>query len=153
MASKTQQPAIDGWFTTPTDGSDPKLIGVKCPQCGTYVFPPRAGDCPNPACDSETLEPTELSSQGTVWSYAENHYAPPPPYVAADPFEPVALAAVQMEAEGLIVLGQVADGVKVADLKVGMPMKLDLGVLYSDDDHDYLVYMWAPASDPKAGAK
>ena len=109
------------------------------------MFPPRTGDCPNPACDSETLEATELSSVGTVWSYAENHYAPPPPYVAADPFEPVALAAVQMELEGLIVLGQVADGVSAADLKVGMPMKLDLGVLYSDDDHDYLVYTWAPA--------
>lgn len=142
--TRAKTPAIDGWFTTPTDGSDPKLIGVRCTSCGTYVFPPRAGACPNPACDSDDLAPVELSSRGRVWSYAENHYPPPAPYVPADPFEPYALAAVELEAEGLIVLGQVAEGVPTSDLHVGMPMKLDLGVLYSDDDNDYLVYTWAP---------
>ncbi|WP_264035453.1 zinc ribbon domain-containing protein [Mycolicibacterium aurum] len=39
--SASSQPAVDGWFAT--DGSgDPYLIGGKCPQCGTYVFPPRS---------------------------------------------------------------------------------------------------------------
>ena len=69
-------PAIDGWFTT---DAEPHLIGARCPECGTYVFPPREGTCPNPACTSETLDPTPLSRRGRVWSYTENHYAPPPP--------------------------------------------------------------------------
>mgnify|MGYP001157630333 CR=1 FL=1 len=137
--------AIDGWFTTPSDGSDPALIGRRCDACGTYVFPPRHGTCPNPGCEGESLVPVELSNTGTIWSYTVNHYAPPPPYVAADPFEPYPLAAVQLEREGLIVLGQVAEGVDAATLRVGMPMKLDIGVLYRDADGDHLIYTWAPA--------
>lgn len=144
-ASPTQVAAIDGWFTMPADGSDPKLIGARCGECGTYVFPPRRSGCPNPACSSDTLDEVELSSVGKVWSFAENHYPPPSPFVAPDPFEPYALAAVELEAEGIIVLGQVAKGVAAADLRVGMPMKLDLAVLYHDDGGDHLVWAWAPA--------
>ena len=60
-----------------------------------------------------------------MWSYTENHYPPPPPYVAADPFEPYALAAVELADEGIVVLGQVAKGVRAADLRVGMEMQLE----------------------------
>ena len=73
--------------------------------------------------------PTPLSRRGRVWSYTENHYAPPPPYVAADPFEPYALAAVELDDEGIVVLGQVAKGVRAADLRVGMEMQLELDML------------------------
>ncbi|MEX7473355.1 zinc ribbon domain-containing protein, partial [Mycobacterium adipatum] len=34
------EPAFDGWFATDDDG-DTHLIGGKCTQCATYVFPPR----------------------------------------------------------------------------------------------------------------
>lgn len=136
-------PAVDGWFTT---DDEPHLIGARCPSCGTYVFPPRATDCPNPGCESATLEPTPLSRRGKVWSYTENRYAPPPPYVATDPYEPYALAAVELEAEGLIVLGQVARGVLAADLRVGMEMVLELGRLNpGNGEPGGLIYVWAPA--------
>ena len=134
---------IDGWFTMDADA--PTLIGSKCPLCGTYVFPPRDGDCPSPTCGSTTLESTSLSRRGRIWSYTENRYAPPPPYVASDPFEPYALAAVELEAEGLVVLGRVATGVLAADLKVGMQMQLELDVSHRDAEHEYIVYVWAPA--------
>ena len=136
-------PVVEGWFTT---GDEPHLIGAKCPVCSTVVFPPREGACPNPACDSDELTPTPLSRRGTVWSYTENHYPPPPPYVAADPFEPYALAAVELTDEGIVVLGQVAKGVRAADLRVGMEMQVAIEVLSHDDDHDSLVYVWEPAS-------
>jgi uncharacterized OB-fold protein len=145
----TRVPAVAGWFTT--DPDEPRLIGGKCPQCSTIVFPPRAGACPNPDCDSDTLDPTELSRRGTIWSYTENHYAPPPPYVAAEPFEPYALAAVELTEEGIVVLGQVAKGVGADELHVGMEMQLEIDALYRDDDHEYLVYVWAPAG-PRASA-
>ena len=94
---------------------------------------------------------TPLSRRGTVWSYTENHYAPPPPYVAADPFEPYALAAVELTDEGIVVLGQVAKGVRAADLRVGMEMQARAStVLYADDDHESLVYVWAPAAPESA---
>jgi uncharacterized protein len=86
-----------------------------------------------------------LSTTGTLWSFAENHYAPPPPYPAADPFEPYALAAVELATEGMVILGKAAPGVRAADLTVGMDMELGLDVLYTDDDGvDRLVWVWAP---------
>ena len=152
-------PAVQGWFTTPADGDteQPHLIGAKCVECATYVFPPRATGCPNPHCASDVLEPTPLSRRGKVWSYTENQYAPPKPFRAPDPFEPYALAAVELDAEGLVMLGQVAKGVLAADLKVGMDMQVEIGTLYSDTDDDgnvvdHLVYMWAPATPAKAEA-
>ena len=141
---KSQQPAIDGWFAT--DSTNPAgvhLIGSKCPECGTYVFPPRENNCPNPACESGRLEAVALSRRGTLWSYAENRYPPPPPYPAPDPFEPFAVAAVQLADEGLIVLGKVVAGTLAEDLKVGMEMELAIEPLYRDDDGvERTVYVW-----------
>ena len=137
-------PAVEGWFTT----SEPyTLIGAKCTACGTVVFPPRSGSCPSPDCDGTELEPTPLSRKGKVWSYTENHYAPPPPYVAAEPFEPYALAAVELEAEGIVILGQVAKGVMAADLSIGQEVEVDLQVLYRDADGvDHWIWTWAPSA-------
>jgi uncharacterized protein len=136
------KPAIDGWFATDESGL-PHLIGSRCPLCGTYVFPPRSLDCPNPACESARLEAVALSRRGTLWSYAENRYAPPPPYPAPDPFEPFAIAAVQLADEGLIVLGKVVTGTLAEDLKVGMEMELATEPLYRDDDGvERTVYVW-----------
>jgi uncharacterized OB-fold protein len=132
---------VDGWFTV---GDEPHLMGAKCPECATIVFPPRDGACPNPACDSDELGRVALSRRGRVWSYTENHYPPPQPYVAAEPFEPYALAAVELADEGIVVLGQVARGVSAADLRVGMEMQVAVNVLSRDDDHDSLVYVWEP---------
>ena len=43
-------------------------------------------------------------------------------------------------------LGQVAKGVQASDLKVGMEMQLEIDTLHRDDEHEYLVYVWAPAA-------
>src|SRR3954453_5933301 len=90
------QPAIEGWFTT---DDQPHLLGSRCTTCGTVFFPRlvaegAAGFCRNPACRGREFEETKLSRTGTVWSYTDAQYAPPPPYVAADPYVPFALAAV-----------------------------------------------------------
>jgi uncharacterized OB-fold protein len=87
-----------------------------------------------------------LSRRGTLWSYTENHYAPPPPYPAADPFTPFAVAAVHLDAEGIIVLGKVIGGTGAANLKVGMAMELTTMPLYVDDDGiERTVYAWKVA--------
>ncbi|HME49695.1 Zn-ribbon domain-containing OB-fold protein [Mycobacterium sp.] len=139
------KPAIEGWWDFDDSGL-PYLTGSRCGLCGTYVFPPRATDCPNPACGGATLEAAALSRRGTVWSYTENHYAPPPPYPAPDPFEPFAVAAVALAHEGLIVLGKVVAGTRAADLAVGMEMELAIEPLYRDDDGaQRTVYAWSIA--------
>ncbi|MEE9242990.1 MAG: OB-fold domain-containing protein [Mycobacterium sp.] len=143
--SASTQPAVDGWFATNESGQ-PYLVGGKCQRCGTYVFPPRANNCPNPGCDGDDLAQVPLSRRGTLWSYTENRYAPPLPYRAPDPFEPFAVAAVELAEEGVIVLGKVVEGTLAADLKVGMEMELTTMPLYVDDDGvERIVYGWRMA--------
>lgn len=142
MPAASPQPAVEGWFATDEAGL-PHLIGAKCPQCGTYVFPPRATNCPNPACDGDVLEPVPLSRRGTVWSYTENRYPPPAPYPAPDPFEPFAIAAVELADEGLIILAKVVEGTLAADLNVGMELEVALEPLFTDSDGvQRLTYAW-----------
>lgn len=144
MPASPHTAAIDGWWSFDDSGA-PHLIGAKCPQCGTYVFPPRESNCPNPACAADDLESVALSRRGTLWSYTENRYAPPPPYPASDPFEPFAVAAVHLADEGIIVLGKV-DGALAADLTVGMEMELTTMPLYvGDDGVERSVYAWKVA--------
>ena len=68
-----------------------------------------------------------MSRRGRVWSFTVNHYAPPLPYVAADPFEPFGVAAVELAEERMIVLGQVAGD--AADLTIGDEVELVIGEL------------------------
>jgi hypothetical protein len=144
-ATKPRVPAIDGWFTL--DEAAPALLGGRCVDCGTYVFPKNRKFCPNPRCASETFDEVELSRQGRIWSYTDARYQPPPPYVpVSDPHEAFAIAAVELQAERLVVMGQVVPGVGVDALHVGQPVELVLDVLYGDDDADYLVWKWRPAS-------
>src|SRR2546423_15452740 len=120
-------PAVDGWFTV--DESAPALLGGRCGSCGTYVFPKTRKFCPNPTCASESFDEVELSRTGRIWSYTDARYQPPPPYVpVTDPHEAFAIAAVELEREKLVVMGQVVRGVGVDDLRVGLPVELVLDV-------------------------
>ncbi len=94
------------------------LVGQRCTQCGTYVFPPTATFCRNPACSSDELDRLPLSSRGTLWSYTLNHYPPPPPAISPEPFEPYGVAAVELHTEKMIVLGRISgslDGLQIGD--------------------------------------
>ena len=137
----SRSPAVEGWFTT---GPEPTLLGSRCTTCATVCFPPTgAGQgsfCRNPACDGDEFESAALSRRGTVWSYTDAQYQPPAPYVArTDPYQPFALAAVEL-AEGITVLGQVADGYGVKDLRVGAEVELVVEPL----DDELLVWRWKP---------
>ena len=136
----TESPAVD-WFTT---GAEPALVGSRCAECGTIAFPRETSFCKNPACSGEEFADVELSRRGTVWSYTDAQYQPPPPYVpSSDPYEPFALAAVELP-EGLVVLGQVAEGFGVADLRVGAPVELVVEPLYTDETGTRTVWRWKP---------
>ena len=136
-------PAIDGWFTA---GDEPALLGTRCQACGTVFFPREEAFCRNPGCAGDAFEEVPLSRRGRVWSYTDARYQPPPPYVPrTEPYEPFALAAVELAAEGLVVLGQVADGYGVGDLAVGAEVELVVEPLYTDDDGvERTTWRWKP---------
>ncbi len=142
--SKTAVPAVPGWFTM--DRQAPRLLGTRCTRCSNVFFPKEEAYCRNPECGGTEFEEIPLSRTGRVWSFTNNCYAPPEPFVAKEPFEPYSIAAVELEAEKMIVIGQVVGGVGVADLEAGMEMELVLDTLYEDDDNEYLVWKWRPAA-------
>jgi len=140
---KARVPAVDGWFTL--DEAGPQLLGTRCKACGTYFFPKETSFCRNPRCAGGEFEEVPLSARGKLWSFTDNRYAPPKPYVAGDPFEPYAVAAVELEREKMVVLGQVAKGVGCDQLHAGQEMELVLDTLYEDAANEYLVWKWRPA--------
>jgi uncharacterized OB-fold protein len=144
MSGKTHAPAVEGLFTM--DPREPHLIGSQCRACGTYFFPAEKTFCRNPNCDRADLREVELSRAGRIWSYTSANYKPPAPFIAKEPFEPFAIAAVALEQEGLTILGQVVPGVSLDELEMGMMMELVLDELYQDDIHVYLTWKWKPVS-------
>ena len=139
----TETPAVEGWFTT---GSEPALLGSTCTECGNISFPPERDFCKNPVCSGETFESTELSRQGTVWSYTDAQYQPPPPYIPiSDPYVPFALVAVELP-EGIVILGQAANGFGVDDLTVGGQVELVVETIYTDETGDRSMWAWKPVA-------
>lgn len=123
----------------PTEGS---LIGMRCLDCGIYVFG-QAVFCQ--ACSSPQLEPAELSRTGSLYSYTIVRVPPdgwpgPVPYVLGE----VALP------EGPHVLAEVID-FAYEDLRIDMEVGLALREVRSGDSGSPLmVYKWAPPVKPRA---
>ncbi len=151
----TATPAIEGWFTTGDDGAAPALLGSRCTTCTSTYFPPTAegaGFCRNPACAGESFDTVELSRRGRIWSYTDAQYQPPAPYIGPPDgatYAPFALAAVEL-AEGLVVLGQVAEGYGVDNLRVGAEAELVVETLYVDEGPEpteRTIWRWRPVVD------
>jgi uncharacterized OB-fold protein len=141
--SKTRKPALEGWFT---DGAEPRLRGSQWATCKTDLIPKQEAFCKNPACQGTEFQEVPLSRRGKLWSFTNNCYAPPLPYVASDPFEPYAIAAVELEKEKVVVMGQVVAGHEISDLKAGMEMELVIDTLFEDEENEYTVWKWRPAA-------
>ena len=144
MSAKKRVPAVEGWFQM--DFERPHLLGSRCKSCGTYAFPKETFSCKNPNCAGTEFEVAPLSRVGKLWSFTDNRYQPPKPYVSPDPFVPYAIAAVELPAEKMVVLGQVVTGVDIGQLKAGMDMELVLDTLNEDAENEYIVWKWKPVA-------
>ena len=140
VASKPRLPAVEGLFTL---DDPPHLIGGRLTGTGGYCFPKDLGGS-DPAAPGGDVEEVLLSRTGRIWSFTDSAYPPPPPFMVTEPYTPVTIAAVELEEEHMVVLGQVHPDWSVADLAVGMDVELVLGVLYEDDDNEYLTWQWRP---------
>ena len=144
----TSAPAIEGWFT---DEPEPALLGTRCADCGTVFFPRVEGLCRNPNCFGRELVEHRLSNHGRIWSYTDARYQPPSPYVVpGDEHRPFCIVAVELEEEAMIVMGQVVDGIAIEDLEVGLPVRLVIDTLFTDDAAEggpvrRTVWKWEPA--------
>lgn len=107
----------EGLFTA-TD--PPALLGAKCSNCGSVLFP-RAETCPY--CATEAPEPIELSRRGTLWAWTAVT-APPPGYLGDVPF---GIGVVELP-EGVRVIGRLTEPDPSA-LVAGQEMELRTVVL------------------------
>lgn len=139
------QAALAGWFTL--DNREPCLLGSQCNDCGTYYFPKHGNFCKNPNCHGETFNQVPLSRTGKIWSFTNAAYQPPSPYISPEPFEPFAIAAVELARENMIVLGQMVKGVDSDDLQVGMEVELVLETLYRDEEGEKVIWKWQPLGE------
>ena len=121
-------------------GASGTLIGMRCQDCGIYVFG-QAVFCQ--ACSSARLEPADLSRTGTLFSYTIVR-VPPDGWPGLVPY---VLGEVEIP-EGPHILAEVV-GVAHEDLKVGMDVRLALQeVRPGESGPTLMVYKWAPAAAP-----
>ncbi|MEV7419522.1 zinc ribbon domain-containing protein [Streptomyces sp. NPDC089919] len=150
--TRTRTPVVAGWFTHVTGASGEEqfhLLGTRCTACRAVFFPREDAHCRNPTCTGGELAEVPLSRRGRVWSYTDGRYRPPAPYVSdpAAEWEPYTLLAVELAAERMVVLGQAAPGVTVADLAVGMEVEVEPGVLNEDADTVWTTWRFRPVAD------
>ena len=125
----------DGLFT-----ADGALLGAKCANCGSTLFP-RAGSCTY--CATEDPEPVELSRRGTLWSWTAVT-APPPGYQGEVPF---GIGIVELP-EGVRVITRLTESDPSA-LTAGQAMECRVVTLHTDTDgNDVVTYAFAPAAAP-----
>ena len=140
---KTFVPAVEGFLTW--QSGKPYLIGGRCKSCKTYYFPRLAG-CSNPNCKGGEVEEVLLSRRGTLWTYTIQHYAPPLPFRAPDPFVPYGIGLVELP-EGIRVVGMLTD-CDTDNLKIGMPMEMTAEKIYEDEHgNDVVTWKFRPAQD------
>ncbi|EED36473.1 conserved hypothetical protein [Luminiphilus syltensis NOR5-1B] len=92
---------------------------------------PSSTTCRNPACGSDTVESTQLSLVGTLYSYTVQHYQPPPLF-RNDDWQPYAIGVVEFP-EKVRVMGMLS-GIALDDIAIGERYVLALSDLVKDAD-------------------
>ncbi len=118
----------DGLFEGEGDGV--RLIGSRCPACGTTYFPQARG-CRNPACDHPAIGRVQLPRRGRLVSYTIQHYRPPPPF-QMDDWQPYAIGLVDL-GDGVEVMGMMT-GVAIDSIAIGIDVRLVAEPLFHHPD-------------------
>ena len=97
-----------------TSGHEPHLVGSACSECDTQTFPAQSG-CPR--CGGNAVSEVALPRTGSLWTWTVQRFAPKSPYRADSPYEPFALAYVDLgpvKVESRL-RGKPIDGWKIGD--------------------------------------
>ena len=98
------------------------LVGSRCADCSTVVFP-RADSCPR--CTSSDTDPVELPTTGSLWSWTVQHFEPKAPYRApAGGFVPFGVGYVDL---GEVLVESILT-IDPANVRIGM----DVEVMWHD---------------------
>jgi uncharacterized OB-fold protein len=120
------QPSIE---TEPfwTAVQDRKLMMPKCDACGTVAFPPTVA-CG--ACENTQFTWTQLSGDGTVYSFVVYHRVYHPAFADKVPY---VVAVVDLD-EGPRIISNIVD-MPIAEVRCDMPVR----VVYDEVRDGYLI--------------
>lgn len=140
----TQIPVAEGLFTWPSD--EPRLIGARCPSCGTTTFPSQAS-CPR--CMGDAMDEVLLPRRGTLWTWTTQGFLPKsPPYAGpetAETFRPYAVGYVELPGE-CKVEARLTESDPAA-LRIGMEMELAIVPFRIDEDgNEVMMFAFGPVS-------
>ena len=116
-----------------------KLVGVRCPACGTHAFPPQLA-CPR--CGAST-EHVTLPDRGELWTWTIQHIQPKPPYRGPEPFEPFAVGYVDV---GPVRVETRLEGRAPDAWRIGDAVRLVAGA--ADDEGNVWTYHFVPEDEP-----
>ena len=123
-----------------------RLLGGRSRSDGSYVFPMPAGP------EGERFEQVELASEGTLWSYTVQRFAPKRPYDGPSDdaaFQPYAVGYVELA--GQLIVEARLDTVNFAGLHIGMPMRLTLlPYRRGADGAEVFTYAFRPINEDKS---
>ncbi len=131
-----EHPFLAGEAVQRTSNGAARLIGTECRDCRTRVFPP-VHVCHE--CMSENVSETELSTEGTLYSWSVVHVAPKGwhvPYIAG---------YVDMP-EGVRVFAHIVEA-DAETIKMDMRVRLTTAVLGEADGEPFESYAFRPARD------
>ena len=119
-------------------GGQLRLVAGRCARTGRLVFPKP---------DGEGWTAEALPSEGTLWSFTVQGFAPKsPPFAGVserDAFSPFGLGYVQL-GDALIVQGRLST---YEGLRIGMPMRTAM-LTFPTPDGEARVYGFAPVEEP-----
>jgi uncharacterized OB-fold protein len=138
VEGKMSTTSAPGGLTTIVDGR-PHLVGGRCGECDTHVFPAQRG-CPR--CGG-TMTEVALPATGRVWSWTVQRTPPKPPYRGPDEFEPFAVGYVDL---GPVVVETRLAGRPVESWRIGDDVRL--GVPSGAGDEGAAPAFWFEGGTP-----
>jgi len=118
-------------------------LGSRRRSTGAVKFP---AERPELFDGADDIEPLELSTEGTLFTFTTQEFAPPLPYKgkrAPDEFRPYVVGYVEL-AEGLLVESLIV-GATASDLRIGQPLVSRTTTLETRDGQSFLTFAFRPA--------
>jgi len=135
--NKIEIPIMEGLFTiSPRDG-EPRLIGIRCSNCGKKFFPKRE-ICPNCFLD-EKMDEVLLNPQGKIYAFTIVRIPPPLGFEVPYTYGYVDLIEDDLRVPTMFIGG------KLEQLRIGMDVILVIDKLRTDKEGNEIIgYKFKP---------
>jgi uncharacterized OB-fold protein len=129
------------------DGERAVLFGSRRRSTGVVKFPAERRELFDASPETQAdIEPVELSTEGTLYTFTTQEFVPPLPYKGnRDPkmFRPYIVGFIELE-EGLLVESLIID-TAAGDLQIGQPMVSTTTTLDTEAGESFLTFAFRPA--------